>query len=75
MRLSGLERVLFALLLLMLVMAGMGACAAPSRAGGSDGDNYIAFEKALPSGKVVECIGWRYSGADGKGATLECFPK
>ncbi len=65
-----LERVLAGILLLALVMAGLGACAAPSQAGGNVEDSLVVFEKTLPSGKVVECVGWPYANGP-----LECFPK
>ena len=74
MKLSGLERILLGVLLLMLVAVGMGACAQPSTARDNPEDAYVTFDKTLPSGKVVECVGWEYQSIN-VGSAIECFPK
>lgn len=65
-------------LLFVIVALGLGACGGKSVPVSveqpSVSDHYATFEKSLPSGAKVECVGWRYAGPDGKGAALECFP-
>lgn len=65
-------------LLFVVVALGLGACAGPpTKAAPTDpgeANNYVTFTKPLPSGAKVECVGWRYSGPQGEGAALECFP-
>lgn len=70
-------------LLSLMVALGLSACGGnagdaskgvqvPVEKTSADADNYVVFEKTLPDGRTVGCIGWEYSGPDGKAATLEC---
>lgn len=74
---SRFQKISTALLFIVTALGLSAAGCAPQQGAVNppgEADNYVTFAKTLPSGTKVECIGWRYSGAQGEGAALECFP-